>query len=537
LDTASRSSIDRPVETRADAGRRGAVRRPAWGALAGWLAAAALCTVALWVFRLRVESAHMALVYLLVVLLGSATHGRVVGFVLAVACFLAFNFFLLPPYYTLALHESADLWVLLAFLLTGTVAAQLLHRAQRALDVAESRARELDRLAAMTAESLSAPRAVDAVRAIARVVRAELPVDSCRIVMLDPLGAEVVAEGEVDDDPAESAESELSMRAARERLIMGSCPDGSFRVASTGATLSSLSGMLPDISELIIPLLARERVVGMLVLRDARGLRLDAERARFADALTYYAALSVERVRLAKDSEHVAALLEADRIKDAVLASVSHDLRTPLTSIQALAAELRGSGDERAVIIEEEAVRLNRMVTDLLDLSRIRTGSLPVEPQLVAAEDVVGAALQRIGDTGGGDRVDVRLPADGSLPVGRIDFSHTLRVLVNLLENALRHSPAGARVELDVEQTGDDLLLRVLDRGPGVPEADRLRIFEPFFHGRPGTGIPGRSGLGLAIARSLAAAQGGAVEYRPREGGGSVFEVRLPAESISSVLR
>jgi K+-sensing histidine kinase KdpD len=359
-----------------------------WAALALWLGVAGVCTVALWLFRVRLGTAHMALAYLLVVLFGSARHGRMVGLVLAVACFLAFNFFLIPPYYTLALHEAIDLWVLVAFLVTGAVAAELLHRAQRAAAVAEARARELDRLA-------------------------------------------------------------------------------------------------------------------------------------------------VERERLASEAQHVEALREADRMKDAVLASVSHDLRTPLTSIQALAAELRSAGDDRAVVIEEEAIRLNRMVTDLLDLSRIRSGSLQVEAQLVAAEDVIGAALQRIGPAHGADRVDVALPADGSLPVGRIDFTHTLRALVNLIENALRHSPAPRRVDLEVAEEDGALVMRVLDRGPGVPEAERARIFEPFYLG--GGRTPGRAGLGLAIARSLAAAQGGTVTHIPRSGGGSVFELRLPRGNVEAL--
>lgn len=327
--------------------------------LALWLAASAGCTLLLWLMREALDSAHMALAYLVVVLLGSARHGRLVGLVLAVACFLAFNFFLLPPYYTLALRDPLDWTVLAAFLVTGAVAAELFHRVQR-----------------------------------------------------------------------------------------------------------------------------------------------------------------------------LESLREADRIKDAVLASVSHDLRTPLTTIRALASELRQDGDERAAIIEEEAMRLNRMVTDLLDLSSIRLRSVRVDLQLVAAEDLIGAALQRIGAAGGADRLDVRLPTDGSLPVGSIDFAHSLRVVVNLVENALRHTPPGEKVEVEVAERGSELVLRVLDRGPGVPEGDRSRIFEPFYQGPDRVGSVQGTGLGLAIALSLARVQGGDVEYHPRPGGGSIFELRLPGGRI-----
>src|SRR5688500_9050642 len=161
-------------------------RSTGWVALAGWVAGVGACTLLLWTFRAQLSPAHMVLAYLVVVLPGSARRGRVVGLVLSVASFLAFNFFLLPPYYTLALHDPLDLWVLVAFLVTGAVAAQLFHRAQRAVAVAESRARELERLSAIGAEGLAAPRAADAVRALTQVVAAELAVPSCYVVMLDP---------------------------------------------------------------------------------------------------------------------------------------------------------------------------------------------------------------------------------------------------------------------------------------------------------------------------------------------------------------
>ncbi len=332
----------------------------------------------LWAYRDVLEQAQVALAYLLVVLGASAREGRVVGLVMAVLCFLLFNFFLLPPLYTLSIADPLEWWVLVSFLITGGVAAELLHRSQRAVALAENRAREIE--------------------------------------------------------------------------------------------------------------------------------------------------------RLAEEAKHVEALREADRLKDAMLASVSHDLRTPLTSIRALAAELRSQGHEAAAIIEEEAERLNRFVSDMLELSRIRAGALPVEPALNAAEDLVGVALQRIRGLPGAEFVQVRLPA-GDLPVGRFDFVQALRSLVNLLENALRHAPPGTRVGLDVRRSGVTVLFEVGDRGAGVPEEQRERLFEPFHHG-PGPGLRGGTGLGLAIARGAARAQGGDVEYKPREGGGSLFTLRLPAADL-----
>ena len=344
--------------------------------IALWLVGALLVTLAMWPFREQLNEAHIALVYLLVVLGGSARGGRAVGFALAITSFVLFNFFLLPPYHTLSIAEPLDWLILVAFLLTGGVAAELLHRAQQAAELADRRALEIE--------------------------------------------------------------------------------------------------------------------------------------------------------RLGREAEHVEALREADRLKDALLASVSHDLRTPLTSIRAAAAEMRAQGSEQAAIIEEEAERLNRFVTDLLDLSRIRAGALPVTPEINAADDLIGAALLEVRGLPGGERVDVRLPPGEAAPAGTFDFVLALRALVNLLDNALRYAPAGDRVALELLLTPGQLVLEVRDRGAGVAPADRERIFEPFYRGKE-DGRPQRgTGLGLAIARSLAQAQGGDVAYRPGTAGGSVFTLSLP---------
>jgi two-component system, OmpR family, sensor histidine kinase KdpD len=212
---------------------------------------------------------------------------------------------------------------------------------------------------------------------------------------------------------------------------------------------------------------------------------------------------------------------------------VSHDLRTPLTTIKALAHDIAANGDERAVTIEEEADRLNRFVADLLDLSRIAGGALTVTPEVNAVEDLFGAALQRVSGALNGRAVDVSLSADEPILVGRFDFVHSLRILVNLIENALKYSPAGSTVELGARRVGTALELTVADRGPGVLAAEQQRIFEPFY--RPANAPPdaGGAGLGLSIARRLAEAQGGTVWYEPREGGGSRFIVQIPAADLN----
>jgi two-component system sensor histidine kinase KdpD len=489
-----------------------------------------MVTFGLWLLRGDLDDAHMALVYLLVVLGASARHGRGLGFAVAVFCFLAFNLFLLPPYYTLAIADPLDWLVLLTFLATAAVAAQLLDRARRETVVAKERAREIDRLSAIGAEALNAGTAADGVQAIAKVMRSTLGVGLCEVYSKDPSGPalHLIGRDEVAGERGPPASPEDLIRYVVENdAVAIERVDGTTHLAP--GPLRPLEDVLRengDARTLLVPLAVRNRPVGALRLAGTESLRVSPGSARFATVLSYYAALAVERVRLAAEAERVEGLREADRLKDALVASVSHDLRTPLTTIKALARELRSSGDERACLIEEEADRLNRMVEDLLDLSRLRGKALRLDLQVHAAEDLLGAALARVGAIPGAGDIRPRLVGDHGVMLGRFDFVHSLRALANLLDNGLRHA-GGAPLDVVVRREGDRLVFEVMDRGSGLTPEEVTRLFEPF----QGSAVPhrARAGLGLAISREIAQAHGGSVEYRPREGGGSVFTLGLPA--------
>lgn len=323
------------------------------------LVAAAL---ALSAFRADLDKAHVALVFLLVVLGASAYGGRVLGVAIATTAFLIFDWFFLPPYGTVMVRNPLDWLVLIAFLVTSFVAAELLYRAR-------------------------------------------------------------------------------------------------------------------------------------------------AERA------------AVERAE---------ALREADKLKDALLASLSHDLRTPLTTIKALAHELQPLGDERTMIIEEQADRLNRLVTDLLDVARLDGGALPLDVQLNAADDLLGAVVQHVAGRPDRNRLKVSLDDPAALSLGYFDFVHSLRILTNLVDNALKYAPVDTPVDVTGGVDNGEIVFRVADRGEGIPVRDRERVFTPFY--RPIGRVPdaGSAGLGLSIARRLAVAQDGTLTYSARPGGGAVFELRLP---------
>jgi two-component system sensor histidine kinase KdpD len=499
------------------------VKRRQLGEYVLWVAALFLVWAAMLSVRPRLNEAHVALTFLLVVLGASARGGRSFGLAIAGAAFVLFDWFFLPPYNTLIVANPLDYLVLLAFLATSVVAAQLLYRAQAEAALAQRRAAEIDRLAALGAESLNAGQPQDALFAVAEVMRATLGVDQC-----------VIFPRETPPAITQSPANVPAGRAIAPGLVAWVLQHGTEAVLSAdGTTRLAWEGpaRLETVAQaraLLLPLRVRERNVGVLAIVRDDGLQLDAEGRRVLDALSYYAALGVERARLVADAQHAEALLQADKLKDALVASVSHDLRTPLTTIKALAHDISNGGDERATVIEQEADRLNEFVANLLDLSRIQAGSWQPSPEANEAEDLVGAALQRVAGVLGSRAINVSLDPDHPILIGRFDFTATLRALVNLLDNAIKYAPAASPIELSVKRDGNMIAFAVADRGRGVPASEVERVFEPFYR-PPGTPPDiGGAGLGLSIARGLVEMQGGTLRYSPQAGGGSVFTIRVP---------
>jgi two-component system sensor histidine kinase KdpD len=506
---------------------------PALRAALLWLLVTAAVTALLWASRAALDKAHFALGYLLVVLGAASRAGRTVGLATAAVCFLCFNFFLLPPYYTFSVHDTVDWLVLGAFLAAALVSAELLAKAQQQTRAAEQRAEEIDRLSSLGAETLNAGQAEAALRAIAGVIRSTLNLGSCEIhdqvggtfrclAASTRSGFACAPRSSLDDlFPFVLQQAAVALRRADGSLAFDTRPE-----PGLGDVFSSHQ----DHTAFLFPLRVRGDTVGILRLEHDAPIQLDAAGRRFMEVLSYYAALGVERVRLQAEAERVQSLREADRLKDAVLAAVSHDLRTPLTTIKALAHELLTEGEDRAIVIVEEADRLNRFVTDLLDLSRLNSGGIPLQLEVNTVDELVAAAVQQTAGILGDHELRARLPA-GDILVGRFDSVHALRSLTNLIENAAKYSPRGAPVDLNVVRHGDHLEISVEDRGAGIPPSDQDRMFEPFVRVGRAPDVGG-SGLGLSIARRLAEAQGGTVRYAPRPGGGSTFVLELPAEEL-----
>lgn len=461
-------------------------RAPAWLTTALWFGLLGLVTVAFLTVRGRIDRVHVALAFLVIVLGASASGGRRLGRAIAIVAYLDFHYYFVEHFDSLVMAKPVDALVLVAFLVTALIAERLVTQAQLQAEAARRRTEEVERLASIGAETLSAGRAEDAVRTITEVIRVSLGVERVDAI--------------ADPEPGATPAVELGDGAGVLRL----------------------------------PLTAHGKRVGTLHLRDAKGIALSAEQRRFLDVLAYYAALALERVRLVASAERSEALRQAEALRESLVAGLSHDFRTPLTAIKALANRLDPRYAPEASAIEREADRLDRLASDVLDLSRLNAGALPLRVEYNTAADLIGAALQRRQHEHDAGRVRVDLREEfGDEPLaGEFDFVQTLRILENLLANALKYAPPGSPVELRAWREGDQLAFAIADRGPGIPVEERERVFDPFYRV---PGVPadtGGTGLGLAIARRLAREQRGDVRYVARPDHGSEFILTLPATSV-----
>jgi two-component system sensor histidine kinase KdpD len=488
-----------------------------------WIVILAAATLAMFSVQGRIEQAHVVLIYLLIVLGASASAGRALGFALAFVAFFLIDYLFQQPYYDFFNDKPLDFFVLVAFLTTAIVATQLLARAQEQAREARARAIEVTSLSQLASETLNVGRAEDALVKMVDVIQSTLGVASCTIWPWMPdrgFGESITRDG---IDVRRRDPDTLVHRAAERGEPLSLAVNGAL-----GAEAAA-----PGTRELFLPLGVKTGVVGVLVLSDDKPIVFNPPKQRFLAALTYYAALGIERAQLVREAEHAAALREADKMKDNLLASVSHDLRTPLTTIKALAQTAALRGDTAAAAIEEQADRLTRFVGDLLDLSRMKGDAFRAALDINTAEDLIGAAQRQAqGLLSEGRTIRTVVDLESPALVGRFDFTHALRIVGNLLENALRYTKPGGSVELGVRRDGDWLVFTVADRGPGIPATETDRIFEAFNRHADATPDVGRAGLGLSIARRLAEIQQGSLVYEPRPGGGSVFVLRLPAVDL-----
>ena len=442
--------------------------------LTGWLASAVLLaaiTGAIELLKTHVPVLSLAVLYLFAVLPVAVVWGLAYAVPVSIASMAAFNFLFLPPLHTFTLADSRNWFALAVFLVTAVVVSELAARSRR-------QARESALLAEIATSLLE---------------RGEVSGELERI----------------------GAEASRALQVERVRIELGDQAEAT------------------DCSE-PYPLEVGGRRVGTIFLGRPR-YGTAATRRRLLPALASLLGVAIDRERLAREAVEAEALRRSDTIKTAVLQAVSHDLRTPLMAILTSASSLARKdlvlddadrADLLATVLDG-ANRLDRLVDNLLDLSRLQAGAAQPEPEWSAVDDLVVQALDELGEEE--TRVEVSLPEDS--PAVLVDAHQVQRVIVNLLENALKYSPGSEPVHVQVQSTGSEVLVRIVDRGPGVAPDELETIFEPFQRGSRGTARG--AGLGLAIARGFADANGGRVWAESRQGQGATFVLALPIASVA----
>ena len=439
--------------------------------------AVASVTAAVYLFRSSVPVLGLGVLYLFAVLPIAVVWGRAFSIPVAFASMLAFNFFFLPPVHTFTLIDRRDWFALMVYLVTAIVVSDLASRARRRAAEAEQREREAALLAELSLALLQ--------------------------------GEETAVEL---DRVSEATAKALRVGAARVQL-------GPLRE--------------PAIDLRPLELRAGGRTVGTLYVEADADVDSSVTR-RFLPALASLLAVALEREQLQREALAAERLRLSDSVKTAILRAVSHDLRSPLTAIRVAAESLASpsvtltEADKAGQLdtVRQESARLDRLVANLLDLSRLEAGNTVSQRDLVAVDELVSQALAAIG---GDERVRVESPAEP--PLIEVDAVQIERVLVNLLENALRYSPRGSDVVISTALVGEEVVVRVVDEGPGIPAGELDRIFEPFQQlavsdGRRGTG------LGLAIARGFVEANGGRVWADATRGDGGSFAVAFPHAAV-----
>jgi two-component system sensor histidine kinase KdpD len=487
-----------------------------WTGYAWAAGTVAACSLIAGVMARHFELSNLIMVYLLGVVIAATRWGRGPSLLSAILGVAAFDFFFVPPYLTFAV---ADYQYVVTFLVMAAVAvtiSTLTARFKEQAEVARQRERRTGALYSLS-RALASTRSIEEMIAAVRR-RVEEVFEGESAVYLAGSG------GRLELRPAEGPAFALD---PKEAAVAQWVHEHSEAAGCGTSTLAGADG-------LYLPLVGSRGPVGVLAVRLEPGRRaLGTDPMHLLETFANQAALALERALLAREAHRSRLAAEEENLRNALLAAVSHDLRTPLASISGAASSLAFSEDrlppaarrELVLTIHEEAERMTRLANNLLDMGRLQARGVVLRREWQPLEEVFGAALHQL-DLHLKDReVVLRLPAD--LPLVPIDDVLIERVLVNLLENASRYTPAGSPIELAASAGAGEVVVEVLDRGPGLQAGEESRIFEKFFRGETTHSRRG-IGLGLAVARSIVEVHGGRIWAENREGGGAAFRFTLP---------
>ena len=459
------------------------------------------------------ELSNLVMVYLLGIVVVAMRTGRGPALVAAVLSVAAFDFFFVPPYFTFAVSDVRYHLTFLVMLIVSLVISGLTVRVRAQAESAHHREQQTAALYAISRE-LAGTRGVDALLQIA--VRHVAEVFRTMVVMLvpDAGGALTAWSGSQFDLDANDLGVARWVYEHRQPAGLG-------------------TSTLPGASALFVPLLGSTGAVGVLGVRPADRHAMDEpERLHQLETFAAQTALALERARLADEAQEAEVRIETERLRNSLLSSVSHDLRTPLATITGAVTTILDQGSRvdaatRQDLLEsvrEEAERLNRLVQNLLEMTQLESGALQLHRDLHPMEEIIGAALGRVGKRLEDRRVTTRVPPD--LPLVPIDDVLIEQVLVNLLDNAIKYTPAGSPIDIIATAGDRNVTVEITDHGPGLPPGTEDKVFEKFFRAQP---VDARGvGLGLAICRGIVRAHGGRIWAQNIPGGGVAFLFTLP---------
>jgi two-component system sensor histidine kinase KdpD len=482
-------------------------------AITRWiLASAALAGIVLVYQRwLHVNPTTVALTLLLLILLLAAEWGLRYALVISVLATGCYNFFFLPPLNTFTIADSENWLALFAFLATSIIASRLSHRAHNKAEEARARQQELEVLLRLSRELLQMESLAALVSAVPSAVASVTQASSAELYLLD---------------------GDRVYRAGGDPLGGGEIP----HLQQLAMALSAVSSAGDEIQ---VPLRTGVRPRGLLVLR---GTTMSVETA---EAIGGLISLAMDRAQALENIARGEAAKESERLRTLMIDSITHELRTPLTSIKGAATTLLAGGvepesrTELLTIIDEESDRMNRLVSEAVDMAQLDAHQVQMHFAPVRVLELVDQARETCAWVEEAHEVRVAVAEDLEV---QADGSFLKKVICNLLENAAKYSEAGTPITISAERQGTMVAVSVADRGMGIDSAEQTLIFERFYRGSGrgeggGTGASGGTGMGLAISRSITEAHGGEISVTSRLGQGSVFTFTVPAARTGRELR
>jgi two-component system sensor histidine kinase KdpD len=449
----------------------------------------------------------LVMIYLTGIVLVAAFHNLGPSILASILSVLAFDFFFVPPTLSFAFNQQHFFITYIVFLLLGIVISVLTSQIRHQGEAARQRERYTATLYALSRDLARTWGKNNLIETATRHIGQVL---DCQVAILLP-------------DPPErfsSKDQNFPLDLNERGLVEW--------VYAHGQPAGLGTETLRDSKALYLPLMASRRTVGVLGAQLPHST-ISPEQFHLLELLASQTALAIERTQLVEESQKAIVQIETERMRNALLSSISHDLKTPLAGIMGAAGDLLegevGTRRELVQTISEEADRLNRLIRNLLDMTRLEAGALQVRKEWHLAEEIVGATLARLDTRLHDHPVTTHIPDD--MPLIPLDGVLIDQVLGNLLENAIKYTPAGSPIDISVEIMQGSVVFQIADCGPGIPIGDEERVFDKFYRARPdGGGV----GLGLTICRGIVEAHGGRIWALNRPEGGALFQFTLPLE-------